>query len=97
MFVKNPDIVLRNIHGSYFLIDITQNYLDDTCSLYEINETGEFIWKALDEFGTVKEIVDKLVVLITDEIDYGEVYSDVEYYINILIAQDFVEVENGRD
>ena len=43
MYDKNPNIVCRDIHGSYFLIDITDNFSDNVCSLYEMNEIGRFI------------------------------------------------------
>lgn len=45
---KNPNIVARKIHGSSFLIDISDNYSGDKCALYEINETGMFIWSNID-------------------------------------------------
>ena len=48
MLEKNKNIVLREIHDSYFLIDITQNYLSDVCSIYEVNEIGKFIWESLE-------------------------------------------------
>lgn len=47
MYVSNEKVVAREIHGSYFLIDITDNYSGDRCALYEINETGMFLWKNL--------------------------------------------------
>ena len=34
---KKEGIVARTIHGSFFLIDIADNYSGDKCSLYEIN------------------------------------------------------------
>ena len=49
MLIKNGDIILRTIHGSIFLIDISDNYSGDKCALYEINETGKFLWDNIDE------------------------------------------------
>ena len=43
---ENP--AARTIHGSSFWIDISDNYSGDTCSLYEINQTGMFIWNNID-------------------------------------------------
>lgn len=48
VYYRNSDIVARKIHGSFFLIDICDNYSGDRCSLYEINETGMFIWEQIN-------------------------------------------------
>ena len=45
---KKKNIILRKIHGATFLINICDNYCGDQCAIYEINETGEFIWNHLD-------------------------------------------------
>lgn len=97
MLIKNKNIVLRDIHDSFFLIDITQNYLNDICNLYEINEIGVFIWNALESANSIKEIVDLLLQNIVDDVNYDEVYDDVEMYIKLLINSSFVEEHNGRD
>lgn len=48
MLVKNQNIVLRTVHGSIFLIDISDNYAGDKCALYEMSIPGDFtprFWK----------------------------------------------------
>lgn len=45
---RKDNIVCRKIHGSYFLIDISDNYSGDKCSLYEVNQTGMFIWNNIE-------------------------------------------------
>ena len=54
--IKKENIVERKIHDTYFLIDISDKYLDDKCHLYEINEIGDFIWKQLGMSDTVSDI-----------------------------------------
>ena len=56
-FKKNQNIVKREIHDSIFLINITQNYLNDKCSLYELNQIGNFIWDSLDNANKIKELL----------------------------------------
>ncbi len=90
MYKKNENIILRKIHDSIFLIDITDNYLDSNCSLYEINEIGEFIWNALGNGSTLGEIVKLLLKNIVDEVDECEVAEDVENYILMLVSEGFV-------
>ncbi len=93
MYIKNQNIVARNIHDSYFLINITDNYLDDKCRLYELNEIGYFIWNQLDITGELASIVDALKANIIDEVDYNELMCDVKEYLDILFDEGFVRVE----
>ena len=82
MLIKNGDIILRTIHGSIFLIDISDNYSGDKCALYEINETGKFLWDNIDENRTVDSLVDALQEAIIDEVP--------REYIGDLIDKEFV-------
>jgi hypothetical protein len=44
LYTKNENIVARQIHDTYFLINIADNYAHDKCILYQVNEIGYFIW-----------------------------------------------------
>lgn len=90
--LKNKNIVSREIHSSYFLIDITDNYAHDKCALYEINETGKFIWDHIDDTRSICDLVAKLQAAIIDEVDYQVLYDDVSEFVDTLIAKNFVEV-----
>lgn len=90
---KRESIVLRRIHGTYFLIDISDNYSNNKCSLYEINETGEFLWNEMDKKRTIKELAVSLKEAIIDEVDFKIIYDDVLDYINTLYENKFVEVQ----
>lgn len=88
-FIRNKNIVLRNIHDTYFLIDITDNYQDDKCVIYEINEIGKFIWENINE-KTVEDVAKELHSIIIEEIEYQVVYNDVLEYVNILLEKNFI-------
>lgn len=88
--IRNMNIVLRTIHGSIFLIDISDNYAGDKCSLYEINNTGRFLWDRIDECGTIENLVDALQDAIIDEVPRDLILTDVTEYINDLIDKQFV-------
>lgn len=90
MLIKNGDIVLRTVHGSIFLIDISDNYSGDKCSLYEINETGKFLWDNIGENGTIDSLVDALQDAIIDEVPRDVLVADVTEYIGDLIEKEFV-------
>ena len=95
--VKNINVILRSIHGSFFLIDISDNYSGDRCSLYETNEIGKFLWECLDEKKSVEDLVEALQRAIIDEIPYDVLYNDVTEYIVDLKNKGFVMEmdENG--
>ncbi len=96
MIVKNKNLVERKIHDTYFLIDITENYLDDKCSLYEINDIGDFIWRQLEISNEISDIVKAIVCNVSEEINYLEIYNDVMEFINALISENFLEEIDGR-
>ena len=72
------------------MIDISDNYLEDKCSIFEINEIGKFIWDSMDEYNTIEELVSTLQNVIDDEIPYEELYSDVSEYMNDIVDKKFV-------
>jgi hypothetical protein len=90
MYVSNEKVVAREIHGSYFLIDITDNYSGDRCALYEINETGMFLWKNLSTKKTVDELAELLKAAIVDDIDYPIIFSDVMDFVCTLVEKKFI-------
>lgn len=90
MYVSNEKVVARKIHGSYFLIDITDNYSGDRCALYEINETGAFLWENLSTEKTADELTKLLKEAIVDDIDYHIIFSDVIEFIRTLTEKKFI-------
>ena len=91
MLIKNHDIVLRTIHGSVFLIDISDNYAGDKCSIYEINETGKFLWNSIDENKTIDALVKSLQNAIIDEVPIDILFYDVTEFIDDLKSKQFVK------
>lgn len=90
MLIKNDDIVLRTIHGSIFLIDISDNYSGDKCALYEINETGKFLWDNIGENGSIDSLVDALQDAIIDEVPRDVLVADITEYIGDLMDRKFI-------
>ena len=70
MFVSNKNAIARKIYNSYFLIDITDNYSGDRCALYEVNETGMFLWENLSTKKTADELAALLKEAIVDDVAY---------------------------
>ena len=89
---KKEGIVARTVHGSFFLIDITDNYSGDKCSLYEINQTGMFIWNSMDGSRSVRELAELLQDAIIDDVDIDLIYQDVKEFVLDLLEKHFVEM-----
>lgn len=92
IIIKNQNIVFRRIHDSSFLINISDNYYNDKCALYEINDTGMFIWNSIDGIRSIAEIAVLLKQEIIDDIDYQIIYNDVVDFVGCLLNKHFVEV-----
>lgn len=89
---KKEHIVPRKIHTSYFLIDISDHYHGDRCALYEINQTGMFLWEHMDGKCTDYDLAAALQAAIIDEVDPQALHEDVRGFVEMLLAQSFVEV-----
>ena len=90
MMRKNPSIVPRQIHGAFFLIDISDNFANNCCALYELNETGMFLWNHITESSNKACLARELQAAIIDTVDYKIIYDDVSSYVDTLIANGFV-------
>lgn len=90
MYIKNNSIVGRQIHDSYFLINIKANYLNDKCSLYELNDVGFFIWNKIDGSNDEYSIACLLRDIIVDDIDVEVILNDVEEYLLSLERNGFI-------
>ena len=77
IYARNANYVFREVHGSFFLIDITDNYIDGKCRIIELNEVGAFIWNSLENPSDARCITDKLLPLIVDDVNPEIVYNDV--------------------
>ena len=91
MMVKNENIVVRKAHDAIFLIDIAENYSEDKCHLYEINELGAFIWDKLDCVDSTKQIADLVFNAIDDEdVPYETILEDTKAFIVQLKEMGFI-------
>lgn len=88
---KKAEIVARKIHGSFFLIDITDNYSGDKCSLYEINPTGMFLWEHINGDRSARDLAELLQAALTDDVDFDLLLADVTEFITMLREKRFLE------
>lgn len=89
---KKTSIVGRKVHGAFFLINIADNYKGDKCAIYEINETGMYIWNNINGVSNIYELASMLKTEIVDEVDLQVILNDVKGFVNTLLNNNFVEV-----
>lgn len=89
---KNENVVVRRIHGSFFLIDISDNYSGDKCAIYEINETGLFLWGRIDGTRDADQLAALWQAALADQVDAQLLRDDVDAFIHSLADRHFVEV-----
>ncbi len=92
-YKRKENIVMRKFHETNFLIDITDNYLNEKCSLYEINQIGTFIWERIDNMD-IRAISTCLWEALSDDVPFEIIFLDVKNFLENLLQNDFVEEES---
>lgn len=87
---KNDNIIARTIHGAFFLIDISDNYAGDKCALYELNETGKYLWDHITKESTIESLAHQLFDAILDKVDYQIIYADTAEFLRLLQHKGFL-------
>lgn len=98
MINKKEYVVERKIHDSIYLINTKQNYLNDKCCLYEINEMASYIWNQIDGNTSIDEMVNQIFCdMEIQGVSFDEVKKDVNECVCLLANEGFLEVEDGRN
>ena len=89
-----PSVVLREIHDSYFLIDITARVEHDTSVIYQLDPMGALIWRELANAPTLDGLVKTVQTACMDAPDAG--FGDRERACARDVARDGAEGEEAR-
>ena len=87
MKIKN-ELMLREIAGNYIIVPVGGDFVDLN-AMININDTGAFIFKALEEDTTASEIVDAMIK--EYDIDEKTAKNDVNEFIDILRKNSMLE------
>jgi hypothetical protein len=91
LFVQKQDIVVRNIEGLFFLVDITKKDYANNSFIMCINEMGKFIWDNLRQTSTIEQITESIIDFsIDEELEYDEVYNDIKDFIHQLKSEGLI-------
>ena len=91
-YVAKPDVVLRDIHSTYYLVDIKCNYRNDYHRLPVIDEVGKVIWEALSSPMTIEDIAKRVKATFDiTNVQESELRSDISEYLAMLSAIGYVK------
>jgi hypothetical protein len=76
-----PSVVSKKIKGEYLLVPLASD-IADMDSLYKLNETGAFIWDAIDGVRSVYDIT--LMVVKEFDADLQEAEKDTTEFITAI-------------
>ena len=91
-FIRKQDVVLRDIHSTYYLVDIKCNYRNDYHRLPVLDEVGKLIWESLSCPLSLEDIVKiiKASFNVTN-VSENELRSDISEYIFMLSSLGYVK------
>ena len=93
---RNPDVILRHIPPSFFMIDSTKSYNNKVEHVMEVNEFGAFIWNAIEPGDTADTLLTRVLAAITDEKTddlIQNIREDLDAFLEILLQSgNIVEV-----
>lgn len=93
MYEKNPNIVLRKIDPSYFLVDITKCYNNTEEKMFITDEVGAEIWDTITDGDSFETVFAAFLEKITDEKtnDFKMcVKADLKEFIQRLKVQEYL-------
>ena len=93
-YVLRDGIILRDIAGIYFLVDINDKHCYDLKKIYRVNETGKCIVEYLrNHICTLNGIVSYIrsVIINYEPEMYDTIYNDCETFIQYLINKGYIK------
>ena len=87
-FLRNPDVVARDIQGELVIVPIRRG-VGDLNSLYTLNSVGRALWDFLSERHSLPE----LIARICDEYDVtaAQAQSDIENFLDSLLEENLIQ------
>lgn len=78
--------MLKEVAGSYIVVPLGQV---DFTAMITVNETGAFLWEALQKDTTKEQLIDKMTA--EYEVDETTVAEDIDKFLAILISNGLME------
>ena len=87
-FVRNRDVVSRQIEGELVIVPI-RNGVGDLNSLYTLNPVGSVLWEFMTEGHTLAEMVRR--VCDEFEVTTTRARSDIQEFLDSMLAEKLVQ------
>ena len=97
-YFRNNDVVLRDIHSMYFLINVREKYFEGNQALIKINEVGVQIWTVIAECHEFELICNKIIRLYS--IPFSElqtVKNDIREFCHNLVELGYLKNDRGSN
>ncbi|HVM74500.1 MAG TPA: PqqD family protein [Candidatus Saccharimonadales bacterium] len=86
-FIRNQDVVARNIQGELIIVPIRRG-VGDLNSLYTLNPVGAVLWDFMNEGHTIGEMVTR--VCDEFEVTASRARQDIEAFLDSLVQEQLV-------
>lgn len=91
--IKNSDVTLREIHSTYFLINVKEKYWESK-SIVKINEVGKTIWQLLDSSLDFDQLLTQIISIFDIALsDVEMVRQDIQAFLDNLYALGYIIYE----
>ena len=87
-YIRNPDLVTRQIAGETLLVPITGE-LANLADMFSLNDTGAFVWECLAEPRDVQALSKQMST--TFEVSEPEARSDITELLTTLLDAGLVQ------
>jgi hypothetical protein len=87
-FIRNPEVVARNIQGELIIVPIRSG-VGDLNSLYTLNPVGSVLWEFMNEGHTIPEMVQR--VCDEFEVSTTQAQQDIELFLDSLLEEKLIE------
>lgn len=84
----SPSVISKKIKGEYLLIPLASN-IADMDSLFKLNETGAFIWDAIDGIRTISDIT----LMVTEEFETEPLKAEEDTIEFIETIREFLQIQ----
>lgn len=88
-YVRNNNLIMREIAGEYFLIPIT-NHGADLQKIYSLNHSAAAVWQCLEESVDINSILKALAVEYQESAE--AIRPDVEEVVQDLLKRGFCRI-----
>lgn len=95
-YYRSNDVVLRDIHSMFFLVNVKEKYFEGNKALIKINEVGVQIWTVIAEHHEFELICNKIIQLYSiPHSEFQSVKNDIRDFCQNLLKLGYLK--NDRE